>query len=135
MLVLHNHKNGNNYLVAKKLAAQFGCQVAAAEDNPSLKEHNTILVVVPNVGDEELPQPMEDYLFKLTDRNKKYAICELGNYFGLENYCGCKKVVFHLLDKLGWHRLADISLDSMPTLDEEGLDRWATANAALFQDH
>jgi hypothetical protein len=39
------------------------------------------------------------------------------------------------LGKLGWQRLADISLDSMPTLDEEGLDRWATANAALFQDH
>lgn len=67
---------------------------------------------------------MEDFLFKLDVRGKNYLACELGNYFGLESYCGCKKVLFKLLDKLEWKRISDVSLDSMPELDHIGLEKW-----------
>lgn len=124
MVVLHNVRKGNNYLVAQAIGKHFNCGTCAAEDNPSLANFDLIFIVVSNIGDEELPQPMEDYLFNLRILNKKYVVCELGNYFGFENYCGCKSVVIKLLDFLGWTKLADISLDSLPTLDEDGLIKW-----------
>ncbi len=67
---------------------------------------------------------MEDYLFNLKVKNKKYLVCELGNYFGFENYCGCKKIVFKILDSLGWEKISDISLDSLPNLDTIRLEKW-----------
>lgn len=100
------------------------CECFAAEDNPNLEEFGTIIIVASNMGDEEISQPMEDYLFAIKDREKEYFICELGNYFGLEEYCGCKKVIFQILDILNWKKLSDISLDSFPNLDIEKLESW-----------
>ena len=102
----------------------FKCDFVAAEDNPDISAYDTVLLVLSNVGDEELPQPMEDYLFALKDRDKKYLVCELGNYFGFEAYCGCKKVAFKILDDLGWSRVSDVSIDSLPDLDTDSLDEW-----------
>ena len=111
-------------MVAKILADQFNCDIVAAEDNPSLLQFDTIIIVVSNVGDEEICQPMEDYLAALEVKNKKYMVCELGNYFGFEDYSGCKKVVIKILDTLGWKKISDVSLDSLPTLDMYGLNKW-----------
>jgi len=127
MIVLHNNNRGNNQKVATMLAERFRCPTVAAEDNPDLAPHDPIILVIGNTGDEELPQPMEDYLFGLTVTGKRYHVCELGNYFGFENYKGCKKVAMKLLDALGWKKLSDVSLDSLPTLDTESLEAWASA--------
>jgi len=124
MVILHNNKKGNNYLVAKTLAKHFNCETVAAEDNPCLLQFDNIIIVVSNTGDEEISQPMEDYLSALTVKNKKYSVCELGNYFGFESYAGCKKVVSKILDALGWEKISDVSLDSLPTLDEDSLEKW-----------
>jgi len=88
-----------------------------------LLNFETVIIVVSNTGDEELPQPMEDYLFSLKTTNKKYIICELGNYFGLD-YKGCKSIVFKILEKLNWEKISDASVDSFPKLDNESLDKW-----------
>lgn len=111
---------------------KLGCARFAAEDNPSIGEFDVVIIVAPNSGDEELAQPMEDYLFGLDHRGKKYFVCELGNYFGLDDYCGCKRVVFQILDRLGWRKISDISLDSMPELDVDGLNLWI--DYALLND-
>lgn len=100
------------------------CACFAAEDNPNIEEFDPIIIVASNMGDEEISQPMEDYLFAIKDRNKQYFVCELGNYFGLEDYCGCKKIIHQILDKLNWNKLSDISLDSFPELDVEKLETW-----------
>ena len=83
-----------------------------------------MLFVVSNVGDEELCQPMEDYIYNIKLKSKKFLVCELGNYFGFENYVGCKKIVISLLEKLKWQKLSDISIDSLPNLDLESLYNW-----------
>jgi flavodoxin len=124
IVVLHNKNRGNNQFVAGVIAEYLGCDKVAAEDDPCIADYDIVVVVVPNAGDEELPQPMEDYLFVLTATNKKYLVCELGNLFGFESYGGCKKVVFKILDALGWQLISDVSLDSLPTLDRESLDEW-----------
>lgn len=130
MIVLHNNKRGNNQRVATMLAARFRCPTVAAEDNPDLAPHDPIIIVVGNTGDEELPQPMENYLCGLTVTSKNYHICELGNYFGFENYKGCKKVAISLLTVLGWRKISDVSIDSLPALDTESLEEWANVIAS-----
>ena len=124
IVVLHNNKKGNNYKVANILKNHFNCDIIAAEDNPSLAKYDIIIFVVSNVGDEELCQPMEDYMYSIKLKNKSFLVCELGNYFGLEEYVGCKKIVEKLLEKLRWEKISDISLDSLPVLDLESLDEW-----------
>jgi len=107
------------------IAERLGCNTYALEDgNIDLGKQELIMFVVSNVGDEELPQQTENFLCNLGLRNKEYMVCELGNYLGLENYCGCKQVLIKLLNKLGWHKVADTSIDSMPSLDLIALNTW-----------
>lgn len=122
--VIHNKKTGNNFIVGKMIAENFNCDILSAEDNPSINIYDIIFFVISNIGDEELCQPMEDYIYNLKIRNKKFLVCELGNYFGFESYIGCKKIVFNLLDKLNWEKISDISIDSLPTVDFNSLKNW-----------
>ena len=123
-IILHNSKSGNNSKIAEHIAKHFQCDRVTAEDQPCLEQFDTIILVIPNWGDEELPQPMEDYLFNLCPSKKRYFICEIGNYFGLEDYCGCKRVASQILNSLGWDKVSDISLDSVPEIDWQALDEW-----------
>jgi flavodoxin len=91
---------------------------------PSLENYDIIIIVVANAGDEELPPPMENFLVNLTLVNKHYLVVELGNYFGLENYFGCRLIVSGILDKLNWTKLNETTIDSTPNLDEEAIDNW-----------
>lgn len=122
--VLHNNKKGNNYIVASILSEHLQCNMIASEDNPKIHQYDTIIFVVSNYGDEELCQPMEDYIYNIKIKNKKFLICELGNYFGFENYIGCKKIVIKLLENLNWQKISDISIDSLPKIDLESLNNW-----------
>lgn len=132
MIVLHNNTTGNNAVVAKIICERFGCTSVAAASNPDLSDSDLVIMIVSNAGDEELSQPMEDYLFNLRVTDKRYFVCELGNYFGFENYSGCKKVAFKLLDELGWTRLGDVSIDSLPVLDVEALNAWLEKEAHVI---
>ena len=134
LAVIHNKKSGMNSVVGQILADTLSADRFAAEDNPSLDEYEIVILVLSNAGDEELPQPMEDYLCSLQPGNKTYAVCELGNYFGLDHYCGCKMVAFQILDGLGWNRVSDLSLDSTPDLDDESLKAWIK-NLKIIIDH
>jgi len=122
--VLHNKKNGNNYKIAKIIKNYFKCDTIAAEDNPSIEKYDIIIFIVSNIGDEELCQPMEDYICSIKLKNKSFLICELGNYFGFEEYIGCKKIVEKLLEELKWKKISDISLDSLPVIDLNSLEKW-----------
>ena len=126
MVILHNNKTGNNWIVAKKIANLINCKTIAISEEKSINiyEEDVIIFILSNTGDEEISQPMEDFLYNLNIKKKKYAVCELINYFGLGNYCGCKKVLFKFLDNLGWKKLSDLSLDSVPNIDEEKLNLW-----------
>lgn len=125
MLVLHHSNSGNNRLVAGIIADRLGCETAAAEDNPNIDWHDFIVFVVANRGDEELPQAMEDFLFGYLPLGKKYAVCELGNYFGYErDNFGCKRIVTDLLSGLGWTLVSEVSVDSLPELDVPTLEAW-----------
>lgn len=123
-LVVHSHKAGNNEHAARIIASKLGCEYVSVSDKPSLQKYERIILVIPNTGDEELPQEMEDFLCDLSIRNKSYYICELGNFFGLFDYQGCKKIAVAILSAIGWHLISDISIDSYPALDINSLNEW-----------
>ena len=124
ILVLHSHLGGNNHEAAITLGWQLGGTVMAVSEVPDVSLFDVIVFVIPNQGDEELPKAVEDFLVNLQIRDKPYYLCELGNYFGLESYVGCKRVAKELLARLGWRCVNDISIDAVPVLDRAALKVW-----------
>lgn len=120
--IICNSKSGNSF----KVASVFGWDVLTATEMPDLSLYCFVLFVVANTGDEELQPEMERFLLSLRVQNKTYAICELGNYFGYERDCfGCKQIVQSLLRNLNWKEKANISIDSLPTMNIEIVKKWA----------
>ena len=82
-VVLYYSKGGK----AKKVAEFFKLpilNILNALNDKYLDRYSNIIIVCPTYGDEELPLEVEDCLLKLKIKNKNYAICELGNFFGNE---------------------------------------------------
>lgn len=130
--VLCNSRNGNSFRVAKL----FGWEILAANEFPDLTPYKFIVVICANTGDEELQPEMEEFLLTLDIQNIKYAVCELGNYFGYERDCfGCKTIVRSLLTRLGWKEVADISIDSLPDLDINAANQWVDRIHEITKDN
>lgn len=110
--------------MAKIIAERLGCETVAATDSPDLENYDTIVVVTANTGDEELPAPMENFLTGLTLTGKSYLVVEIGNYFGLDTYVGCRRVITGLCGKLGWNLLGVTQVDSVPSVDTAALGVW-----------
>jgi flavodoxin len=86
-----------------------------------------VIIFCPTYGDEELPLGMEDFLLELRVSPKKFVICELGNYYGYDNYqFGALKIIKGHLMGLGWEEFfKPLSLDSLPQVNWEALEKWA----------
>ena len=119
-LVLYYSKGGSSLRVAE----QFGVTTKNITEKPNLKKYEDIIIVCPTYGDEELPRQMEDYLRRIKVKNKNYAICELGNYFGFEKEFGALKIIKKQLSTLEWNLLDHVSLDSVPEVDWGKLKNW-----------
>lgn len=124
IIVLHHSNQGNNFFVAKEISKKIKCDIHVIKDVINLENYNIIIFVLSNTGDEELMPQMEEFLEQLLIKNKKYILCELGSYFGIGKYHGCKKIAIQILDNLNWIKLTDMSLDSTPELDKEKLEKW-----------
>lgn len=124
IVVLHDHKPGNNFQVASIITKRLGCDILVATDTPELKKYDIIIVVSANAGDEELPAPMENFLANITLTGKSYLVVEIGNYFGFKDPAGCWRVITGLLDKLNWKLLGKTQIDSVPCVDIKSLEMW-----------
>jgi hypothetical protein len=120
-IVLSASKNGKT----NQIATAIGIPVLYAEDMPIINSENIILVCA-NCGDEELPESMEKFLIQLKVKHKKYAICELGNYFGYEwTEFGAATIIRSELEKLNWTPILNaLSIDTFPTIDWETFENW-----------
>jgi flavodoxin len=120
--VFYYSKGGNSL----KVAEFFSLPLLNVINNPNLENYNNYIIVCPTYGDEELPFEMEDFLINLKFKNKKYAICELGNRFGHEGEegFGAASIIERVLEKLHWEKIDRISLDSVPDIDWEILRKW-----------
>lgn len=125
-IILHHSKNGNNQIVAERIAKKIQGRTELVENNPNLDQYDLIVLVLSNCGDEELMPQMEQFLTQLTTLNKNYIICELGSQNGIF-YTGCKKVAIQILKKLNWTLINEISIDSTPSVNEKILQGWLNA--------
>lgn len=124
LLVLCSRLGGNNHEAATAIGWRLGGTVMAVTEQPDVRLYDLVIFVIPNQGDEELPQAVEDFLVNLQVRRKRYYLVEIGNYFGLESYAGCKKTAIALLRRLDWEKVGDVSIDSVPELDRKALYDW-----------
>lgn len=85
-----------------------------------------ILIFCPTYGDGEIEEHMEDFLIGLNVRNKKFVVCELGNYYGYDDYeFGAAKTIIGHLKSLDWQMIYPVlSLDSMPIIDWSAYNAW-----------
>jgi flavodoxin len=89
-------------------------------------------------GDGELQADMERFLVHtpLQMGGKPYVICELGNYYGYDDFeFGAADIIKHFLDAAGGKELVEpFSMDSLPLKDWDTLARWCRLiNAAVEQ--
>jgi flavodoxin len=119
-VVLYWSKGKKSSLVAK----EFGIPILSVIDNPNLDRYKNMIIVCPTYGDEELPFEMEDFLIKLRTTEKKFAVCELGNFFGHEKEFGAAKIIKFELEKRKWECVDSLSLDSFPEIDWFSLKKW-----------
>jgi flavodoxin len=111
--------------VASIIANKISATILFVEDCPNLESYSFFVFVFSNRGDEELTEVYENFIVNLQTLDKKYFLCELGNYFGFEyDFFGCKKILEFLLKKLGWQEVLSISIDSTPVIDFEKLEGW-----------
>ena len=114
----------SNHGRSKRVANTFG-NCHNVTDNPSL-DGEIILFICPTYGDEELPEAMENFINQITIKNKMFCVCELGNYYGYDDFgFGAKRIIQHKLLSLDWHEFFPaLSLDSMPIIDWPTLNDW-----------
>jgi flavodoxin len=125
MAIILTGKGLNSLFVAKTISNNLDIPIKFIEDDPKIDQYDEFFFVVSNRGDEELPECFENFLNNLITLNKKYYICEIGNYFGFEyEFFGSRKIVDFILKRLGWEEVSSLSVDSMPAIDEERLIDW-----------
>lgn len=120
----HNHtkKVVDNILVD----FQFDVYNVSNCDQSVFHHYDLIIIFCPTYGDEELPLEMEDFIHKLTIINKAFVICELGNYYGYDDYqFGALKILKNQLLSLGWtEAMPGLSLDSLPKIEWDCFYKW-----------
>ena len=132
-VVLYGSSRGSTRKVVARLSDYFDFpfkvfDVKQVEDTRVLDPYDLFLFFSPTYGDAELQPDMEKFIacFKLDMSNKYYAICELGNYYGYDDFeFGAMKIIRYHLDKLHGKELAKpLSMDSLPQKDWEALAAW-----------
>lgn len=120
MKIIYASKHGHSKKVAERFEKCYD-----VKSNPSLDE-DIILFICPTYGDEELSPDMESFIISITESNKMFVICELGNYYGYDDFSfGAKKIIKHSLEELNWVEFfPSLSLDSMPLIDWSTFESW-----------
>jgi flavodoxin len=101
------------------------------KDAPSTEQisgYDLLMFFSPTYGDEELQPDMEKFIrdFSLNLSGKHFVICELGNYYGYDDFSfGAMPILRrHLLGLGGQELCSPLSLDAMPRVEWNQLNRW-----------
>ena len=113
--------------------------VKEAPSPETLSSYDLLLFFCPTYGDEELQQDMEDYLRQLALdlTGKRFAVCELGNYYGYDDFSfGAMRILRRRLLELNGRELCQpLSLDSLPKVNWGQLSRWVAAVNLSLNHH
>jgi flavodoxin len=93
-----------------------------------LEAHELVLLITATYGDQELHDNMEELLIAIAKgiEGKRYIICEIGNYYGYDDYTfGAARIIDSCLKASGGIRsMKFASIDSLPKLDLVAMDKW-----------
>lgn len=132
-LVVFGSTRGNTRVVVERLPSllrfpiELVCvsELAGAE---AFKPYDLLLFFASTWGDGELQVDMEHFFARppLQLGGKHYVICELGNYYGYDDFeFGAMHIMRHHLEVAGGIELIEpFSMDSLPRKDWRGLARW-----------
>lgn len=114
--------------------------VKELQESRRLAGYDLLLVFCPTYGDEELQDDMEHFLrkFDLDLRGKHFVICELGNYYGYDDFSfGALRLIrAHLLELGAQELCGPLSLDTIPRTNWNHLNRWVElVNTHLHASH
>jgi flavodoxin len=134
-LVIYGSSLGNTKTVVNRLADQLAFDIDLIEasnilDIKMVLAYELLLFFASTWGDGELQIDMENFFVRhRTDIDfdgKPYAICELGNYYGYDDFeFGALRIMQNQLNLLnGYELIEPFSLDSFPLKDWGNLTRW-----------
>ena len=113
--------------------------VRSVESAERLAGYDLYLFFAPTYGDEELQIDMERFLLRceLDLAGKYFAICELGSYYGYEDFSfGTKRILRkYLLEWHGTELCEPLSLDSFPRINREHLLDWVDYLNGKINEH
>lgn len=133
-LVLYGSSTGNTHLVASRLSGQLQflvdvIDICAVLDDALLMQYDLLIFLASTWGDGELQNDMEEFFVRhqIDLQGKPYAICELGNYYGYDDFeFGALRIMQHHLKLWGGREFVEpFSMDSLPRKDWDGLTRWS----------
>lgn len=100
-------------------------------------KYDMVLIIAPTYGDQELQDTMEEFLLSLNAEKTsvKYIICEIGNYYGYDDYTfGSGQIIDKYLKQFGAEKLMDVeSIDSLPQIDWNAANKWIDKLNKQFQ--
>lgn len=97
-------------------------------DDRVFQTYDLLLFFASTAGDQELQFDTEEFLLRSEPklRGKPYAVCELGNYFGYDDFeFGAERILSHFLQAGGGQEfIPPFAMDTFPNRDWAGLARW-----------
>jgi flavodoxin len=132
-LVIYGSTKGNTRKVALRLPEQLRFSVDLIDVSTLLRptlvdQYDVLLFLASTWGDGELQIDMEDFFVshKIDLKGKPYATCELGNYYGYDDFeFGALAIMQHFLQLWRGRELVEpFCLDSLPRIDWSNFARW-----------
>jgi flavodoxin len=133
VLIIYGSTRGNTRLVATRMPDKLTFHadvqdVKALRDVDVLHQYDVLVFLASTWGDGELQVDMERFLVghPVDLSGKRYAICELGNYYGYDDFeFGALRILQYQLQQWGGRELVEpFCMDSLPRKDWTGFARW-----------
>ena len=132
-LVVYGSTWGNTAKVVQRLPSLLSFQVQIENvknltSDSIFREYDLLLFFTSTSGDQELQADIEAFVVRNPPRlhGQAYAVCELGNYFGYDDFeFGAECILSHVLDEGGGREfIPPFAMDTFPNRDWRGLTRW-----------
>jgi flavodoxin len=132
-LVIYGSTRGNTQTVVSRLPDELKFPVDIVEasgilDTHSIEHYDFLLFFASTWGDGELQVDMENFFVRhrLDLKGKPYVICELGNYYGYDDFSfGALHIMHYFLKQSNGYELVEpFSMDSLPNKDWGSFTRW-----------
>ena len=142
--ILYGSSHGKTRKVIAEVLKQLTVQpdvfdVKKGVDPKRLAEYDLLAFFCPTYGDEELQDDFETFLirFDLDLTGKHFVICELGNYYGYDDFSfGALHIIRRRLLELNGRELCEpLSLDSFPRTHWEHLLDWVNHLNTKLHEH